>query len=252
MRLFMIAKFDALAQDLKLFETRTMERAHMQDAAMEELRGTVKDLEPLKEHVRDIHKVSNIFDRVKQFVTEETMTKKMEQAEGRMGQLRNELNVFTARLDEYLITQEHLKANFDGHVGTAFQALATECKDIRTVVNTLSGATGQAHAMTEGAINVQITSIHKQLERAHTEIDGVKNHLKEALNSRFKCHCEHLDLVEGRVAQLETCVSNLSTYAAQQSVQPQGPGDDGHHGRGLDPWSQSLHGGHHRAFGGAG
>ena len=226
-------KLDTNAKDSHDFEVRVTEAFN---GLRLDVCGRLDKIEPMLDHTKDV----SVFARVQQLVTAEDQ-------QARFDLLNTQLEKFASDIETYMVRVQALEGNFKQHVDVAFKIVQTEFENVKEVINGVHQAathdkttlpTGMA---TDAAIRVQLGHLKQSSYDIRDEcrgelikfsealkllqegtgllgcrIDSANEDLK-SLNQRigggFVCHCDHLDLLDGRVKILEA-LANAASAAA--------------------------------------
>ncbi len=224
---------------------------------IEAIRGVGRDAMDLE--VRASSKISElqaaVQDVATKVVTQNDLMIQSALIDSQFKALTEQANGFVTNLDHHLQKLEHLEAEFKGHVETNFLTVEKECNRIKEVVQGVyegSGKLGEANAaaiqIQYGHVNQQVTQLREpvqaenvsyrqelfeiknEMARAHMNLNLIKDSVDRktaacSSNPGEKCHCEHLEILKGKVEDLER-------RALQQPQEP--PTRDPYQGR--DPW----------------
>ncbi len=262
LRIWVTEAIRGIGKDATALEVRASSRINDLQMTIQEVATRVganaqriKVMEPMQRDFESLQKDVGVFGTIKNFVTQNDLVIQSTLIDNQFKALTEQANGFVTNLDHHLQKLEHLEAEFKGHVETNFLAVEKECNRIKEVVQGVyegSGKVGEDNAaaiqIQYGHVSQQVTQLRESVQaenvsyrqeffeiknemaRAHANLNLVKDSVdrKTAACSSApgeRCHCEHHELLKGRVDDLER-------RALQQPQEP--PIRDPHQGH--DPW----------------
>jgi hypothetical protein len=242
LRAWTVSQFKHARGDATDLEVRTAGRLNVIASAADSALARTSLLETAVMEVtakmKDIINDVGVFGVIKNYVTETSLEARMANVDMELKLLAAHGNEFVVRLDEHLVKVDGLEAEFKVHVGENFMKVEAECRRITTALEGISSSSSSSNI--NATVAQRVVAFEVNVAREMATINGNIATLKSGMDSiplliassqgtaaatllPGKCHCDHVDQLDGRVAILE-----VSLAATKHQ--------DGWAG-GADPWS---------------
>ena len=170
-----------------------------------------------------------VFGAIRNFVTENSLQAQMERVDHELKILSAQGNDFVANLDKHLVKIEAVEKDFKQHVQSNFATVEKELNMIKHAVDGVAGKgdvnsnVAQRVVMLEVNMQKEVAVINGNIQTLKAGVESVPLLISSAMYA--KCHCVHVDQLDGRLAVLE--VAAAAATGAGKTDAWQG---------GTDPW----------------